>query len=228
MGRIMLKSALLTMVTLFGGMLIGFATGELVFRLIPGSSVDDVRVGHAVIAAIPALLGFLVGGAIWGVQMGRLAGTPALRRMALAGMVGFGPLTIVLALGLAMAEPAIIAMAQLPLHRVFTLLFAPSAFLIAATSAFAIGKGLRDDKLAIALFWRVGLAAGITFLVVNLAMEAAGWVVGAPGAAERATMITVLALGNLAAALVGGGLTGRLLQQKSTQIRSRPVSQQPA
>lgn len=228
MGRIMAKSALLTVVTLFGGMLIGFATGDLVFRLIPGSSVDDVRVGHAVIAAIPALLGFLVGGAVWGVQMGRLAGTGEIRRMAWAGMLGFGPLTIALALGLALAEPGIVARTDTPLHRIFTLLFVPSAFLIAGVSAFAIGKGLRDDKLALTLLWQVGLAAAITFLVVNLIMEAAGWVVGAPGAAERATMVTVLALGNIAAGLIGGGWMGRALYHRIVQVQRHTASRQPA
>jgi hypothetical protein len=42
--------------------------------------------------------------------------------------------------------------------------------------------------------------------VVNLLMEAAGWVVGAPGAAERATMLTVMFAGNLGAALAGGAV----------------------
>ena len=38
---------------------------------------------------------------------------------------------------------------------------------------------------------RVGLTAGLAFLAVNLGMEALGWQVGGPGAAERATMLTV-------------------------------------
>jgi hypothetical protein len=42
-------------------------------------------------------------------------------------------------------------------------------------------------------------------------MEALGWVVGAPGAAARATMVVVMSLGNLGAALSGGALLGYLL-----------------
>jgi hypothetical protein len=94
---------------------------------------------------------------------------------------------------------------------VFTLLFTPSAFLIAAASAWAVGHGLKDPTLARWLSWRVGFAVGITFLLVNLVMEAQGWVVGAPGAAERATMLTVLFLGLIGSALVGGAIMGAKL-----------------
>jgi hypothetical protein len=207
------QSALATVTLLFGGLILGLLTGDIVFRLIPGSSVEDVQLHHAAIAAVPALLGFLVGGAAWGVTMGRLAGSRKTRRMALAGIVGFAPITIVLAVGLGVGEPVIVARAgdALPIHRIFTLLFVPSAFLIAGISTFAIGLGLGNRSLAVTLFWRVGLAAAAAFLFVNLVMEALGWVVGAPGAAARATMLTVMGLGNIAAALVGGALLGRRL-----------------
>jgi hypothetical protein len=99
-----LRGALLTMMTLFGSLLIGLLVGDIVFRLIPGSSVENVQLGHAAVAAIPALVGFLAGGAAWGVQMGRLAGVPDTRRMAVFGMSGFGPVTILLAVGLGIAE----------------------------------------------------------------------------------------------------------------------------
>lgn len=208
-----IQGAMLTILILFGGLFISLFTGDLVFRLIPGSSVENVKVGHAAIAAVPALAGLLAGGAAWGVYMGRLADASDARRMAVAGMVGFAPITIILAVGLGMGEPFILESigGQTPIHRVFTLLFAPSAFLIAGVSAYAVGRGLRDEALAVSLFWRVGLAAAVTFLLVNLAMESLGWVVGAPGAAERATMITVTAAGNLGAALVGGGVLGLIL-----------------
>jgi len=206
-----LRGALLTVLTLFGGLLIGLIMGDIVFRLIPGSSVTDVKLGHAAIAAIPAFGGFLAGGAAWGVQMGRLAGAQNPRRLAWAGTLGFGPVTVALAAGLGVAEPALVAQlgtAGQPIHRVFTLLFVPSAFLIAGISAWAIGMGLRDHRLAWSLLWQVGLTAAIAFLVANLTMESLGWVVGAPGAADRATMVTVLAIGNICAALSGGAMMG--------------------
>lgn len=217
MGRSIVKSAFLTVATLFGGLLLGFVAGDLVFRLLPGNTINNVKLGHVLIAAIPALAGFVAGGAAWGVLMGRLAGVFDTRRMAIAGMIGFGPITLVLAAGLGLAEPMIVGAfaGSTPIHRIFTLLFVPSAFFIADVSAFAIGQGLQGGRLAISLLWQVGLAAGITFLLVNLIMESLGWVVGAPGAVERATMIMVLAAGNLGAALVGGGLLGLILYKRA-------------
>jgi hypothetical protein len=206
-----LRGAILTILTLFGGLLLGLLAGDITFHLIPGSSVNNVQLGHAAIAALPALGGFLAGGAVWGIQMGRLSNAENQKRMAWAGTLGFGPITIILAVGLGVAESQIVEyfgrLGQ-PIHRVFTILFVASAFLIAGTSAWAIGRGLKDNRLASQLFWQVGLSVGFTFFAINLIMEASGWVVGAPGAAERATMVTVLALGNIGAALVGGAMMG--------------------
>lgn len=234
MGKHFAQGAFLTVLTLFGGLLLGLVVGDLVFRLIPGSSINNVRLGHALIAAAPALAGFLAGGAAWGVAMGRLAGVGRTRRMAVAGMLGFGPITILLAAGLGLAEPVLVAAfaGTAPIHRVFTLLFVPSVFLITGVSSYAIGRGLRAGRLALSLFWQVGLAAGITFLLINLAMESLGWIVGAPGAAERATMITVMAAGNLGAALLGGGLLGAILRQQAPVLeqgeRQRHAAKTPA
>ena len=159
------RGALRTLLTLFGGLLIGLLTGDLTFRMIPGSSIENVKIGHAAVAALPALLGFLAGGAAWGLQMGRLAGSHETRRLTLAGMLGFGPVAILLATILGVAEPAIVgylgARGQ-PIHRVFTLLFVPSTFLIAGTGAWAVGRGLHELHLARHLFWQVGLAAAAT------------------------------------------------------------------
>ena len=51
------------------------------------------------------------------------------------------------------------------------------AVLIAGVSAYAVGRGVNNRRLAARLFWQVGLTAGVTFLVINLAMESLGWVV---------------------------------------------------
>jgi hypothetical protein len=217
MSKIVLRSALQTVLALFGGLLVGLVLGDIVFKLLPGHSLDNPAPMHVTIAAIPALAGFLAGGAAWGAAMGRIAGTPDRRRMAWAGLLGFGPITLTLAVGLSVVEPPLVAEfgASTGIHRIFTLLFVPAASLIAGVSAWAIGRGLQDKELARALFWRVGLTAGATFLVINLGMETAGWVVGAPGAAQRATMVTVLAVGNIGAALAGGGMIGWLLSARS-------------
>lgn len=221
------RSAIMTVLTLFGGIAVGLFLGELVFHLLPGSSVDHPAPMHMTIGAIPALIGFLAGGAAWGIQMGRLVRATEMRRLAWAGLLGFGPITLALVLGLTLVEPPLVARfgVSTGIHRIFTLLFVPSAFLIAGVSAWAFGRGMRDNTLAFSLFWRVGLAAAGTFLAINLIMEAFGWVVGAPGAGNRATMLTVMGLGNLGAALVGGGVMGRVLMRYNPEKPTSPNSE---
>lgn len=157
--------------------------------------------------------------------MGRLAQAGHWRRMALAGGLGFAPISIGLGIALQVLEP--IALREygdwLPLHRLFTVLFVPTAFLIAGVSAGSIGLALRNRPLAWRLLWQVGLAAALAFLVVNLLMESAGWVVGAPRAAERFTMLTVMSVGNLGAALAGGAVMGVKLSDFTSQ-RGRIIS----
>lgn len=217
-----LQGAAATVLTLFGGLLLGTAVGFYVFEALPGHSVIAPSALHISLAAFPAFIGFLGGSTVWGVWMGRLAGNVEARRMALAGMLGFAPITLTLGIGLSAVEPFVVEQigASFPIHRVFTLMFVPSAFLIAGLSAGAIGLGLRSGPLARSLVWRVGGAAAVAFLVVNLAMEALGWIVGGPAAAERYTMLTVMFLGNLGAALAGGAVLGGSLAAFAPHARA--------
>lgn len=210
MAKPILQGAFLTVLTLFGGLAIGFLLGTTLYEALPGSTIESPLPMHITLAALPALAGFLGGGAAWGIMMGRMAGITETRRMAWAGMIGFAPVVLGVALFLAMIEPLLVKNfgPSTGIHRIFTLVFVPSAFLIAGISAWAIGRGLRNNALAVSLFWRVGLAGGVSFLLINLIMEASGWVVGAPGAGERFTMLTVMGLGNVGAAFVGGGVIG--------------------
>ena len=211
--RAMLYGASITILALFGGLIIGVALGNFVFNILPGHSILSPDPTHILLAALPAVTGFLAGSALWGILMGRCVGATNRKRMAFAGALGFAPITIVLALSLNALEPIAVEQfgAQFPIHRLFTFLFVPSAFLIAGVSAFALGIGLEDKQLARKLFWRVGFAAALAFLFVNMVMEMNGWVVGAPNAGARATMLTVLFAGNFAAAIVGGAMLGLVL-----------------
>ncbi len=206
-----------TVATLFGGLGLGVLAGDTLFKILPGASLTNPQIAYTLVAAIPAIGLFALGSAAWGRAMAKLAGASATNRMSWAGILGFAPVTILVAFALFLIEPIAVEQLgeRLPIHRLFTLLFVPSAFIISAVSAWAIGIGLRDRALARTLAWQVGLAGGLTFLVVNLVMEAAGWVVGAPGAAERATMVTVMGLGNVAAALAGGAMMGRAFAQRA-------------
>lgn len=99
------------------------------------------------------------------------------------------------------------------MHRLFTTVFTVCSFVIAGISTWALIRRLRAPGGAWHLALSVGLASAVAFLVVDLTMEAAGWVVGAPRAAERMTMLTVMFSGCLGAGLVGGGLLGGMLSQ---------------
>lgn len=211
--RSMVNGALLTTLSLLGGLLLGVVVGNLVFNLVPGHSISNPNSIASLVSAVPALACMFLGSALWGVWMGHLAGAIDRRRMALAGGLGFAPIAIGLGVLLQVLEPIALRNygSWLPLHRLFTVLFVPTAFTIAGVSAFALGLGLRNRPLAWQLLWKTGLVAAAAFLVVNLSMEAAGWVVGAPHAAERFTMLTVMFASNLGAALAAGAALGLLL-----------------
>jgi MFS family permease len=201
------SGAFLTLLTLVGGLLIGVLVGNAMFAALPAQLNDPLRIG---LAALPALAGMVVGSALWGVSMGRLGQRDERRRLAWAGILGFVPITLLLGLLLQVIEPIAVARvgAQIPLHRLFTLLFVPTAFLIAGAGGLALGFGLRQRRSAWALALRSGGAAALAFLLVNLLMEALGWRVGAPRAAERFTMLTVLLISDLGAALAAGAVIG--------------------
>lgn len=212
--NIFLRASWITVSRLFGGLFAGLFLGTALFHLLPGSSVESPTAMHSAIAALPALGGFLAGGWLWGTEMGRLAGAADNRRAAWSGLLGFGPVTLVLAVGLSFLEPVLVANygRVLPIHRLFTVLFVGSAFLIAAVSTWSLGRAIQKPGEAL----RTGLTAAGAFLLTNLTMEASGWVVGAPGASERATMLVVMFTSNLVAAVAAGGVLGLTLRQGET------------
>lgn len=220
-----LVGAVSTAASLVGGVLLGVAAGNLIFNLLPGHSFTNPHPAAMAVAAVPALAGLFAGGAGWGVLMGRLAQAGAPRRMALAGGLSFAPITIGLAVALQILEPVALRLYGhwLPLHRLFTVLFVPAALVIAGVSAWGLSRGLGGRPLAWHWPWTVGLTAALAFLTVNLVMEALGWVVGAPRAAERFTMLTVLSLGNLGAALAGGAVMGMTLARRPGEPGRPPL-----
>ncbi len=208
--RAAILGAALTVLTLAGGMIAGTMVASVTFQALSGRVPGSLS---ETIALLVFSASTLVSSALWGVGMARLAQVSAWRRVAWAGILGFVPITILLIFGLQAAEP-IVFRTNLPLHRVFTVLFVPSAGLIAGTSSLAVGWALGRGRAAPGLALRVGLTAALAFLAVNLGMETLGWQVGGPGAAERATMLTVLFVSNLGAALAGGALLGMTLAQR--------------
>jgi hypothetical protein len=200
--------AAITALTLFGGILAGFVFVEIVSGLVPNPDFDNLPVTIVLAVMGMHIAGVVVGGAAWGIGMGRLTSLDDRRRLARAGLLGFVPATAVGMIVLGALEGPAIGTTNLPVNRIFTVLFVPAAFAIAGIAAWTFGRALDDPALARRLFWQVGLAAGLAFLVVNLTLDWTGWVIGAPGARARSTMITVTLVANLAAAVVGGAVMG--------------------
>lgn len=200
--------ALITGMCLWGGLLLGLGGGILL------SDVPGHMVLQLVFGVLPVVVGTGVGGAVWGSRMGRLVGSRETRRMNVAGVLGFLPITILAVVGLSLLESFTVHVggSPLPVHRIFTLLFVPTSFLVAASATLALAIGLRRGPDALAWAWRAGLAAAAAFLLVDLLMEVAGWRVGGPGAAERFTMLTVAFAGALGSALAAGAAVGHALR----------------
>jgi hypothetical protein len=208
--RMALMGAALAALTLVGGLLLSFKVGSLAAAFLEGRVPQQYVIPLTTIAASTVMLS---GSALWAIGMARLTRVPATWRVIASGILGFVPITILVAFGLAALEPVVFG-GSIPIHRLFTLLFVPSAGLIAGVGGLVLGWGLQQGRAALALGLRVGLAAALAFLAVNLVMEAFGWVVGGPGAAERTTMLTVLFVGDSVAALAGGAMLGLTLAQR--------------
>jgi hypothetical protein len=205
-------SALATAACLFGGMLVALSIAIAVSNLpmhAPNQTLNLI--------SVILLIGMLfAAGAAWGSAMAKIHSSINMRRMTYAGALSFAPAIVLAGLALSVLERVIVEGGEgpdLPVHQVFTLLFVPAAFSVAATGGLALGLAERNLRLGIQLAAGGGLSAALAFLLIDLLMDSFGYRVGAPGAAERATMLTVMMAGNLAAALAGGGTLGYQLSR---------------
>jgi hypothetical protein len=207
-------AALATAFILILGIMLGIALGGALNERLPGHPTD---LANILLPVIPAFGGVFAGGGAWGWTMSRITRAGERKRMAWAGALGFAPTLILVALALTLLENLIVEQSKgppLPIHNVFTLLFVPAAAIIAGVGGLALGIGAQNRVLARRLLWQCALVGGSAFLVVNLGLDALGFRVGAPGAAERATMLTTAFLGNFVAALASGGVIGAILGRK--------------
>ncbi|UCH60822.1 MAG: hypothetical protein JSV61_04900 [Anaerolineales bacterium] len=212
LNRVPVRSALATALYLLGSQLVGLLLG---FAL-NGLPMHMPEATRNLLSALPVLVLMFAGGAAWGRAVARITGSPEAWRMGWAGALSFAPAVILAGITLGSLEGLLVERAagpDLPIHQLFTLLFVPAAFIVAGLGGLALGIAQRDWTLAGKLGFWVGLAAAGAFLLVDIVMDALGWRVGAPGAAQRATMLTVMLLGNLGAALAGGAVVGLLLQR---------------
>lgn len=209
---VVIRCGLVSGLILVGGMLVGLLVGFAVSGL-PMHVPEETK---NLLSALPVLAIITSAGSGWGLAMARLTGVPESRRMAWAGALSVSPSILAVGIALSLLEVSIVERGlgpDLPVHQVFTLLFVPATFFVAGMGGLALGLALGDRALALRLFTASGSTGALAFLLVNLVMDALGWRVGAPGAAERATMLTVMLAGSLAAALAGGGIIGYMLRR---------------
>ena len=209
-----LASAVVTAASLAGGLLVGVALGLLVNSL-PFHAPEKTM---NVLGGIAGVVGAFGGGALWGFLLTRIHNFPNRGTAAIAGGLSFGLGMIGAAFLLLTLEKALVEQHRLPgtpIHVIFTMLFVPVTFLVATvgSSAILLASGNRAHWLRSALI--TGLAASLSFLVMDLVLDTLGMRVGGPGAAERFTMLTVAFLGSVAAAFSGGAVLGRALSREA-------------
>ena len=215
-----LSGALLTTGYLFGGFAIGIGIGGVVGT--PGHS--GLAIARDVVAGAIALTCMIAGGRSWGRELALRFGARDVRRASRAGALSFGPSALVAGLVLTVLEGIVVQQQRgpsLPIHVVYGLLFVPAVFFVASSAVLVMVTGLRVPANT---RWRLALACGsaaaAAHLIVYQAMDRAGWRIGAPDAARRATMIVVTSLGALAAAVVGGATLGYCLSRVARQENS--------
>ncbi len=210
-----LSIAMMTVGYLFGGFFVGIAIAFPV-----GSQQGEFHMARNVVAGAIALACMTTAATLWARQLARTAGFTDLRRAGWAGALSFGPAATIAGLVLTLLEQRIVEQGRgpaLPLHVVYGMLFVPATLFVAAASAWIIGAGLRlSAALRRTLAVRTGLAAGGAYLCVYLLMDLAGWKVGGPDAARRATMLVVTGLGTLAAAFAGGAAIGTVIVPRAS------------
>jgi hypothetical protein len=209
-----LQSGLLTALTLAGGLAAAFLLGNLLFE---SFNVHMSGLSSGLIAFPVFLVCLIGGGALWGYAMAKILkveGKKLVRPAALAygGTVILVGILLELAFGLV---SLLTAQISLPIHIAFTVVFVTAAGLIAGLLSGRMAGWLGREEIKRQVGQASGLGAALGFLAVNMVMLALGWKVGAPGAAERFTMITVMLSSNFGAALVGGSVLGWILQKEA-------------
>lgn len=208
-----LSVAFMTAGYLFCGIALGMAIGFVV-----GTPQGAFHMVRNVTAGVLALVCMTVTAVAWGRRLARSIGFADVRRAGWAGALSFGPTTVIAGLVLTFLEQRIVERGggpALPIHIVYGMLFVAASFFVAAVSAWVIGVGLRFGAvLQLRLALTTGFAAAGAYLLVYLMMDLAGWKVGAPDAAKRATMLVVTALASLAAALAGGAGLGTVIVRR--------------
>jgi hypothetical protein len=216
----MLSAAWITARDLVGGLVIAIGLGSAVDRLGEPLLLSVRRT----ISSLVAMAVLVIAGRLWARHMTQLAGSARLsRRNELITALTFGATFIIIGLGLALLEPVMVERglrSGFGIHVVYSLLFVPTAFIVATIGAASLRMSDGSRMIGMRSAVVAGLCAAIAFLLVDLAMDAAGWRVGGPNAGKRATMLVVTFVSATAAALGGGAAIGWRISKHEAPVPS--------
>ena len=216
-----LSSSLITGIGLAGGLAIGFLIANLTFE---SMNVHITGFLSGLLGFVVLLIGLGGGGALWGYGIAILFGASHPRYVARKAAVGFSFSTVAVGIALELVFGLLSSLgssSSLPIHHAFTVVFVPSAGVMASLLSHWLTRWMGFSDLSLRSVISIGLVSAVSFLVVNIIMLQLGWIIGAPGAAERMTMITVMLLSNLGAALAGGAAFGYVLGQNTSTLEPK-------
>ena len=158
----------------------------------------------------------IVGGALWARRLARIVGMSEPARLGWAGAIVYAPSLIAAVFLLNEGEKYFVegpGQALVPVHVAFAILFTLAAAIVTALLGGALGIAARNGRLAARLGLFGGATAGLTFLAADIVQHWLGRHVGGPNAAATATMLTVMLVGNILAAVAASAVIGALLKQ---------------
>ena len=220
------RGAAYTGATLMGGLVAGIAVGSAIDGLLSHRYLIPGRL----LAGSAALCIMSAATYRWGRSLAVSLGDADPRRSGRFSAGFTGPALIAAGAGLAALEPIAVQRGGelgISVHGVYSILFGVATFLVSAVGSYGLGLGVRDHRFAVHLARVASPAAVAGFLVIAMLMYALGWRVGAPHAAERATMLVVTALGMTAAALASGAVIGHVLLAGSPGAPTPPPVAMP-
>lgn len=221
MKRILWSYALPAAVLLGGALPLGFLASFGLTEVLPmhGQAANVAQVAAGLI-----ILGLC--GGLWGRSVAHAAGSPHTRRLFWISAAGFIVAVIAAVVVLGQLERVFVeerALGRVPIHVIFAAIFPPAVFVITAGMALVVGGLLRGGRFGIQLAWRAGLAAAAAFFVANVVQDLLGRRVGGPHAAETFTMMSVLMIGNVCAALAAGAVMGWQLTRAANPAPTHPA-----
>ena len=160
-------------------------------------------------------IGHFIMGWLWGYSLGHMTKQAHPEHLGWAAAIAFATSTTIAANRINHTEVILnrlLFITNLPVHILFLYIFMAGNGAVVGVTGAALGLAKNDWKATLKL-GGAGIAIGaLTFLTVFLIMELFGFRVGAPGAEERATMLTVMSIGLWCTALLGSSIFGFLLQ----------------